>query len=78
MKPAWKAFWIGLGEVLFAILTLGVGLVFLRRRPASPTPADTIVSAADAEKAKIAQEIKASSDQALADLFNKSVKKEQP
>lgn len=45
--------------------------VFGGRRPTGPTPADTIVTNADAEKKRIADAIKADSDQALADLFNK-------
>lgn len=43
----------------------------LGRKPAGPTPADNIVAKADAEKQAIAEAIKADSDAALADRFNK-------
>jgi hypothetical protein len=52
---------------------LGVAATLLAAfgfRKASPTKADAIVAAADAEKARIASEIKADTDAQLAARFN--------
>ena len=82
MTDKWKSFWRGVAMALGAILTLGLSLLAASRRktPAAPAPmpADTIVTAADAQKKVIAETIRSDSDQALLDKFNASVKKEKP
>ena len=61
-----------LGYVLaFLAGVVGVLALVLRGRGNAPTEADGIVSAGDAEKKRIAEEIKADSDAELAARFNK-------
>jgi hypothetical protein len=61
-----------LGYVLtFLAGVAGVLALVLRGRGSSPTKADGIVSTADEEKKRIADSIKADSDAALAERFNK-------
>jgi len=51
-------------------------LKFLSSLVSKPSTADSVVSTADAQKEKIHAEITSDSNQALADKFNSSVKKE--
>ena len=80
--PAIEKWWKPIAAVVGFILVVVVGKGILRglfgKTPAGPPPADAIVAKADAEKARIAQEIKADSAQGVADAFNSAVKKTQP
>jgi hypothetical protein len=71
--PTWLkvvgSFLVGLIGALLAI--------FLTRRQ-EPTQADALVTSADIEKKRIADEIAADSAQGLVDAFNNAVKKEKP
>ena len=61
-----------LGYVLaFLAGVAGVLALVLRGKGASPTPADKVVADGEAEKKRIAEEIKKDSDDALASRFNK-------
>ena len=62
--------WLG-GVLLFIGGVAAAILAGLLGRGRGPTQADVIVTTADAEKKKIADEIKADSDAALAARFNK-------
>lgn len=76
MTDKWKAFWKG---VLGALVFLGgliAALFFTRKSPSKGSPED-IKEKSDAEIEKKRQEIKADSDQALADRFNRLAQKKE-
>jgi hypothetical protein len=62
----------------FLLGVLGALAAFLLTRRSTPASADTLVSASDAEKKRIADEIARDSAQGIADAFNAAVKKEKP
>jgi hypothetical protein len=64
--------------VIGKILIRGIQSYFTPKGPASPPPADAVVSAGEAQKQQIHNEIVADSAQGVADAFNAAVKKEQP
>jgi hypothetical protein len=80
VKKWWKPAAVVVGFILVVIvgkILIGGVLAMFGAKPSAP-PADAIVAKADAEKAKIAETIKADSDQGVADAFNAAVKKVQP
>jgi hypothetical protein len=79
--PFVAKWWKPIAVVVGLILVVIVGKIIIRGilgifggGNAEPPPADGIVSAADAEKAKIAQTVTGATDQQVADDFNKAVK----
>lgn len=77
MTGGWKRFWAGFGTALG--IALGAVAAFFALRPRGPSPdssTEKIVSKADEEAARIKEEIKASSDEALIERFNRIAEKE--
>jgi hypothetical protein len=64
------------GSFLVGLIGAIVAILLTRRQ--EPTQADALVTSADAEKKRIADEIAADSAQGLVDAFNNAVKKEKP
>ena len=83
--PAVEKWWRSVAIVAGFILAVVIGRILIRgvgslfgAKPGGPPPADGIVAAGEKQKQQIAQEIKADSDQGVADAFNSAVKKVQP
>jgi len=82
MKSAfWKSFWIGLGTALGAIISFLIW--FFTRKPVpytgavpDPQAAARLEEARKKEEERIAAEIAAAGNEALAHMFNESIKKE--
>ncbi len=77
MTDGWKRFWIGLGTgvlgILMGILGLEAGL--RRKGNADAGKTESITKVADAEVTCIKTEIKADTDAALLERFNRLAKK---
>jgi hypothetical protein len=76
----WKPIALVLGFILVVIIGKIIvgGLAALFGAKAGTPPADKIVAAADAQKAKIEQSVVSASDKQVADAFNAAEKKGSP
>lgn len=80
MTNGWKSFWISLTSALASAVAVLVWMLTGRGRNPVPRPdpqaAARLEAARKAEEERIAAEIASSSNEALAHMFNESIKKE--
>ena len=81
MKSGWKTFWIALASAIASTIAVLVFVFTGKRNPYNkpkpdPQAAEKLEAARKKEEERIAAEITAAGNEALAEMFNNSVKKE--